>query len=77
MAGKVRDAPALNAVLRHYASRPVAALGLDGAANLTDRTDALLSAAALRALAGDPAMWRPAGLTASARRREGWIFGVA
>lgn len=77
VAGKVRDAPTLNAVLRHYASRPVAALGLDGAVNLTDRTDALLSAAALRALARDPAMWRPAGLTAAARRREGWIFGVA
>ena len=24
-----------------------------------------------------PAMWRPAGLTAATRRREGWIFGVA
>ena len=77
VAGKIRDASTLNAALRHFASRPVAALDPDGAVNLTDRTDALLSAAALRALSCDPAMWRPAGLTAATRRREGWIFGVA
>ena len=75
-AGKVRDTAILNAVLKHYGSRPVAARSLDGAASLTDKTDALLSAAALRALGHDPSMWRPGGLTTEARRREGWIFGV-
>jgi len=35
-----------------------------------------LSAAARRALGDDRALWRPGGLTATVRRREGWIFGV-
>lgn len=74
--GKVRGAATLNEVLKHYRRRPIAAGALDGAANLTDKTDALLSAAALRALGHDRSMWRPGGLTAEARRREGWIFGV-
>ena len=76
-ASKVRDRAALNAVLKHYGTRPVAAGALGATANLTDKTDALLSAAALRALGSDRAMWRPRGLTAEARLREGWIFGVA
>ena len=74
--GKARDEPSLNAVLRYYRSRAVAARTIAGAANLADKTDALLSAAALRALADDPSMWHPNGLDAAARRREGWIFGV-
>ena len=74
--GKIRDRAALNAVLQHYESRPVAAGTLSDTADLTDKTDALLSAAALRALGPDRAMWCPAGLIGHARRREGWIFGV-
>ncbi|QQP88306.1 hypothetical protein IGS68_19960 [Skermanella sp. TT6] len=39
-------------------------------------TDALVSAAGLRALSGLPGVWNPAALTDRARRQEGWIFGV-
>jgi hypothetical protein len=39
-------------------------------------TDALVAAAGLRFIAGDPAVWSPQGLDALARRAEGWIFGV-
>jgi len=38
--------------------------------------DAMISAAGLRALAGDPAVWSPRGLEPDMARREGWIFGV-
>lgn len=41
-----------------------------------DEADALVSAAALRSLAGRPAVWRPASASAEALAREGWIFGV-
>ena len=37
-----------------------------------DEADAAISAAALRALAAEPAIWKPFGAAA----REGWIFGV-
>lgn len=40
-------------------------------------TDALITAAWLRAHAGDAALWHPAGLTPSLARTEGWTFGVA
>jgi hypothetical protein len=39
-------------------------------------TDALVAAAGLRFIAGDPAVWQPKGLDALAMRAEGWIFGV-
>jgi hypothetical protein len=39
-------------------------------------TDALIAAAGLRHIAGDPRVWSPPGLDALARRAEGWIFGV-
>jgi hypothetical protein len=42
-----------------------------------DRTDALISAAALRRVATEDEAWRPPSMTACARDREGWIFGVA
>lgn len=38
--------------------------------------DAMISAAGLRLLAADPAVWSPPGLDADTARREGWIFGV-
>jgi hypothetical protein len=45
--------------------------------NLSDhQTDALLSAAGLRWIAGNPDMWRHEELTLPVVRREGWIFGV-
>jgi hypothetical protein len=44
---------------------------------MTDHeADALVSAAGLRVIAGDPGIWNPAGLDSLARRAEGWIFGV-
>ncbi len=39
-------------------------------------TDALVAAAGLRFIAGDPAVWLPAGMDSLALRAEGWIFGV-
>jgi hypothetical protein len=49
----------------------------DSPAPLTDHdTDALIAAAGLRHIAGDPKVWSPPGLDALARRAEGWIFGV-
>ncbi|MCP9222558.1 hypothetical protein MKP08_07345 [Erythrobacter sp. LQ02-29] len=39
--------------------------------------DALLTAAWLRKVAGEPARWNPAGLTPEIARTEGWTFGVA
>lgn len=71
--GKLRDRTSLDAAL--------ARLGSD-AAPVADRFsdhvgDALVSAAGLRAVADDPALWSPAGLTADVARTEGWTFGVA
>ena len=70
---KVRSGDALN--------RCLAALGSDPAAvteeTLVDHdTDALVAAAGLRLIAGDPAVWSPVGLDSLAIRAEGWIFGV-
>jgi hypothetical protein len=49
----------------------------DPAQTLTDHeTDALVAAAGLRFIAGDPAIWAPKRLDALAKRAEGWIFGV-
>jgi hypothetical protein len=75
--GKVRDIPRLDRVLAHYGSRGVAQAWGSGHPGLTDdMTDALMTAAALRALAPDPAMWNPPGLSDSVRRSEGWTFGI-
>ncbi len=69
---KLRDGAALDTAL--------AALGSEGHAPLEryddHATDALLSAAWLRTVAGDPALWAPAGLDRTVARTEGWTFGV-
>ena len=76
-AGKIRDLATLNDVLGRFASRPVRGDSLDGPArDIDDKTDALVAAAAIRALAGERDCWHPPIWTAVARRREGWIFGV-
>ncbi len=40
------------------------------------QTDALVTAAGMRALAADPRAFRPPGLTPEIARSEGWTFGV-
>jgi hypothetical protein len=69
---KIRDAETLDTAL--------AALGSDRHAPLAryddHSTDALLSAAWLRHVADDPALWNPPLLTPALARTEGWTFGV-
>ncbi len=49
----------------------------EGPACLDDHeTDALVSAAGLRAIAPDQGRWQPSQLNSLAIRAEGWIFGV-
>ncbi|WP_448586269.1 hypothetical protein [Thermaurantiacus sp.] len=70
---KLRDPAALNAALAALGSKPHGAR-----ACLSDHeTDVLVSAAALRAMAGESRWWAPAGLTEAVARTEGWTFGVA
>ena len=69
---KLRDAASLDAALAALGIRPHVPIGrYDDHA-----TDALLSAAWLRAVAGDAALWRPESMTAAVARTEGWTFGV-
>lgn len=70
---KLRDAAALDAALTTIGSAPHKPL-----ARYDDHaTDAILSAAWLRANADRAELWQPPGLTADVRRTEGWTFGVA
>ncbi len=69
---KIRDAETLDAMLAAFGSAPHAPL-----ARYDDHaTDAMLSAAWLRAAAGQSELWSPAGLTPELARTEGWTFGV-
>jgi hypothetical protein len=69
---KIRDPDTLDRALATVGSAPHAPL-----ARYDDHaTDALLAAAWLRAVADDPALWRPALLTPELARTEGWTFGV-
>lgn len=69
---KVRDLETLNRLL--------AALGSDphpGLVRYDDHsTDAILTAAWLRAVADDPRRWSPQGLTPEIAATEGWTFGA-
>lgn len=70
---KIRDRAALDAALAQLGSAPFA-----GHETLDDnRTDALVTAAALRRMAGEPGWWAPDGLTPHVARTEGWTFGIA
>ena len=68
-----RDPAALNQVLDFYGSR---ALPNSWMPTREDEPDALISAAALRGLASNPAIWSTPLAIPSARTAEGWIFGV-
>ena len=74
---KVTDLATLNSALAHYASGPAdESVAAPARRDWGDRTDALVAAAALRALADDDRLWHPRGLSEDVRRTEGWIFGV-
>lgn len=66
-----RDPGVIDATLAAYGSANYAGPPLD----IEDKADAVISAAALRCLSGDPAIWS-APASVSAAEREGWIFGV-
>lgn len=70
---KIRTPAALDEALALTGSDPHAPL-----AHYDDHaTDAILTAAWLRANAANPALWAPASLTAEIAVKEGWTFGVA
>jgi hypothetical protein len=71
---KIRTAAELDRCLAALGSRPGA---MEAAALSDHESDALVSAAGLRLIAGDAGVWSPPGLDDLARRAEGWIFGVA
>ena len=68
---KIRDAATLDAALARLGSRPHVPL----ARYVDHATDAILTAAWLRAASSDAALWEPTGLAAVAAT-EGWTFGV-
>ena len=69
---KLRDAAALDAALAKLGSAPHAPL----AAYDDHATDALVTAAWLRATAESDRLWSPATLTGAVACTEGWTFGV-
>lgn len=69
---KMRTVEDLNAALSAIGSPPVSGTG-----KIDDHSsDALLSAAWLRAVANDPRRWSPDGLTPEIALTEGWTFGA-
>jgi hypothetical protein len=69
---KIRDAETLDMVLCALGSDPHRLL-----AKYDDHsTDALITAAWLRRVANDPALWQPVGLSAQIAQTEGWTFGA-
>jgi hypothetical protein len=69
---KLRDAASLDQALAALGTRPHAPL-----ARYDDHaTDAILTAAWLRRVQCDPALWRPEALTDRIAATEGWTFGV-
>ncbi len=69
---KIRDGETLDAMLAALGSGPHAPLPRHD----DHATDAILTAAWLRTVADDPALWAPEGLTPELARTEGWTFGV-
>lgn len=72
--GKLRDAVSLNAALARHGSQ---ALPANFPAVFPDHVgDAIITAAGLRAVAGQPRWWQPAALTPAIAVTEGWTFGI-
>ena len=69
---KLRSRAELNAALKGLGSPP-ARLRFEPDDH---QTDALVTAAGMRALAAEPAAFAPAALTPAIARTEGWTFGV-
>ncbi|HEU4704242.1 MAG TPA: hypothetical protein VFS45_00825 [Sphingomicrobium sp.] len=69
---KLRSRAELNRALAGLGSAP-ARLGFEPNDH---QTDALVTAAGMRALAAEPGAFEPAGLTPHIARSEGWTFGV-
>jgi len=70
---KIREGATLDAMLAAFGSEPHAPLlRYDDHA-----TDAILSAAWLRAVADRAELWHPGDLTSELARTEGWTFGVS
>ena len=70
---KLRDRAALDRALASLGSKP-----WEGGGPLTDHlTDAIVTAAGLRALASQTACWHPQALTPEIAATEGWTFGVS
>lgn len=71
-ASKVRDMEQLNDALARLGSPPVR-----GSGRIDDHaSDALLTAAWLRTVAHDTALWSPCGMTPEIAATEGWTFGA-
>jgi hypothetical protein len=69
---KIRDAIGLDLALQALGSKPHMPLN-----RYTDHaTDALITAAWLRNLAGNPQFWAPDALNFEIAATEGWTFGV-
>ncbi len=69
---KIRDGTALDTALTALGSPPI---GMTGP--ISDHaSDALLTAAWLRAVSADSAPWSPPQLTDTLARTEGWTFGI-
>lgn len=69
---KIRDGAALDSALAAIGSKPARLAGA-----ISDHAaDALLTAAWMRAVAGDPGLWSPAPLDDTLARTEGWTFGI-
>lgn len=69
---KIRDGAELDTALARLGSAPARHAG-----PINDHsTDALITAAWLRQVAHDPALWAPPGLTPEIARTEGWTFGA-
>jgi hypothetical protein len=71
--GKIRDAGALEAILGTLGC--IGRVRVDGGFD-DHKADALMTSAALRAIAHDRKYWNPEQLSAMVRRTEGWIFGI-